>query len=449
MNNYLGWFGIIRLGLVQVALGSIIVLTTSTLNRVMVVEMALPAILPGTLIGLYHAIQLSRPKFGHLGDSAGRRTPWIILGMIALALGGAGGAFGTALMEASAGLGLVVLLASFVLVGLGVGAAGTSLLVMLAKCVAPERRPAAASLVWIMMIAGFAITAGIAGHLLDPFSLERMVIVSASVSVIAVLVTCVSLWGLEGDTVSLTKAGATARSGTFSTAMRSVWQEPHARLFTIFVFMSMLAYSAQDLILEPYAGALFGLTPGESTKLAGVQNVGVLCGMLLLAAAGSLSSRGDLILLRRWIMSGCVLSALALLGLVIGSRHTDMWPLTLNVFALGLFNGLYAVAAIATMMALAGQGQESREGLRMGLWGASQAVAMGIGGFVGTVGVDLMRVLDFGYATAYSAVFLTEAILFFAAAALARRVIVSADGTKYARAVPRFGKIAMREVLDG
>jgi len=85
----------------------------------------------------------------------------------------------------------------------------------------------------------------------------------------------------------------------------------------------------------------------------------------------------------------------------------------------------------------------------MGLWGASQAVAMGIGGFVGTVGVDLMRVLDFGYATAYSAVFLTEAILFFAAAALARRVIVSADGTKYARAVPRFGKIAMREVLDG
>ena len=34
--------GIVRLGLVQTALGSIVVLTTSTMNRVMVVELALP-----------------------------------------------------------------------------------------------------------------------------------------------------------------------------------------------------------------------------------------------------------------------------------------------------------------------------------------------------------------------------------------------------------------------
>ena len=74
----LGWLGIIRLGLVQTALGSIVVLTTATINRVMVVELALPAVLPGLLVGLHYGVQLSRPRFGHGSDLGGRRTPWII-----------------------------------------------------------------------------------------------------------------------------------------------------------------------------------------------------------------------------------------------------------------------------------------------------------------------------------------------------------------------------------
>ena len=71
----LGWFGIVRLGLVQMAIGSVIVLTTSTLNRVMAVELALPAALPGLLVGLHYAVQLSRPEWGRRSDAGGRRTP--------------------------------------------------------------------------------------------------------------------------------------------------------------------------------------------------------------------------------------------------------------------------------------------------------------------------------------------------------------------------------------
>ena len=84
----LGWSGIVRLGLVQAALGAIVVLTTSTMNRVMVVEFALPAMLPGALVALHHVIQMSRPRFGYGSDVGGRRTPWIIGGMLVLALGG-------------------------------------------------------------------------------------------------------------------------------------------------------------------------------------------------------------------------------------------------------------------------------------------------------------------------------------------------------------------------
>jgi BCD family chlorophyll transporter-like MFS transporter len=85
------WAGarIFRLGLVQAALGAVVVLTTSTLNRVMVVELALPALLPGLLVALHYAVQLTRPRMGHGSATVGgRRTPWILGGMAVLALGG-------------------------------------------------------------------------------------------------------------------------------------------------------------------------------------------------------------------------------------------------------------------------------------------------------------------------------------------------------------------------
>ena len=81
----LGWLGIARLGLVQAMLGAVVVLTTSTLNRVMVVELALPALLPGLLVALHYAVQLSRPRMGYGSDVGGRRTPWIMGGMAVLA----------------------------------------------------------------------------------------------------------------------------------------------------------------------------------------------------------------------------------------------------------------------------------------------------------------------------------------------------------------------------
>ncbi len=71
MPNYLGWFGIIRLGLVQMSLGGIIALATSTLNRVMVVELALPATLPGLLFGIHYAAEMLRPRWGHGSDKGG------------------------------------------------------------------------------------------------------------------------------------------------------------------------------------------------------------------------------------------------------------------------------------------------------------------------------------------------------------------------------------------
>ncbi|MGB5811372.1 MAG: PucC family protein, partial [Polyangiales bacterium] len=187
--TYFSWVDIVRLGLVQTALGAVVVLTTSTLNRVMVVELALAAMLPGALVTAHHAMQMFRPRMGYGSDVGQRRTPWIIGGMAALALGGAGAAFATSVMAYNLPLGIALGFVAYATIGGGVSACGTSLLVLLAKRVAPERRPAAATIVWIMMIAGFAITATVAGNLLDPFSYSRLIEVTVGVSIAAFIVT--------------------------------------------------------------------------------------------------------------------------------------------------------------------------------------------------------------------------------------------------------------------
>ena len=193
-----GWGRIVRLGLVQASLGAVVVLTTSTLNRVMVVELALPALLPGFLVALHYVVQLARPRMGHGSDVGGRRTPWIVGGIAVLACGGVLAALATAWMGSNRAAGIALAVLAFGLIGLGVSASGTSLLVLLAKRVDERRRAAAATIVWLMMIAGFAITAGGAGQLLDPYSPARLVGVTGAVAALAVVVSLLALRGLEG-----------------------------------------------------------------------------------------------------------------------------------------------------------------------------------------------------------------------------------------------------------
>lgn len=433
----LSWIGIARLGLVQAMLGAVVVLTTSTLNRVMVVELALPALIPGLLVALHHAVQLSRPRMGFGSDVGGRRTPWILGGMAVLALGGAGGAVATAWMATDATAGLALAVLSFAMVGAGVSAAGTSLLVLLAKRVEAPRRAAAASLVWVMMIFGFAVTAGLAGHFLDPYSPQRLVTVSVAVSTLAFAVTLLALWRVEGHSGVPSTTDAPASRPRFAHALSQVWSEPDARRFTIFVFVSMLAYSTQDLILEPFAGAAFAFTPGASTQLSGVQHGGTLAGMLLAALAGRRLFGVSMGSLRAWTTCGCLASAVALAGLVVAGIVAPDWPLRANVFALGVANGAFSIAAIGSMMSLAGQGRAAREGTRMGLWGAAQAIGFAVGGLFGAAASDLARWLLSatagssaaaagpalqGPGTPYAAVFAIEAAMFVAAAWLAAHV---------------------------
>ena len=384
----LSWIAIARIGLVQTALGAIVVLMTSTINRVMVVELALPAVVPGLLVASHYGVQILRPAWGHGSDVGGRRTSWIIGGMATLAIGGFGAALGAALASISLGWGLALAALSFLLVGAGAGAAGTSALAMLAARVAPARRAPAATTVWVMMILGFAVTAPLAGHFLDPFSNARLVGVTAAVCAVAFTVACLAVWGLEGERKAERAFGA--QRTPFVVALRQVWAEPAARRFTIFIFVSMLAYGAQELLVEPFAGLVFGLTPGATTQLAGLQHGGALLGMIGVALASGMIGGPVFGSHRLWIVTGCLGSALALVGIAAsGFVSSGAEALRIAVFGLGVANGVFAVAAIGSMMALAGGGGADRSGTRMGVWGAAQAIAFGLGELVATVLVGI------------------------------------------------------------
>jgi len=442
------WLNIFCVGIVQASMGAVVVTTTTTLNRVMVIELGLPAVVSGFLVSLHYIIQIVRPRMGYGADQTKQCTPWILGGMGVLTLGGVLAALATTWMAANFALGLTTALIAYCMIGIGVSACGTTLLVLLSKGVGDQQRATAATSVWIMMIFGFAVTSIVSGKLLDPFSFDRLLMVSIGVSVLAMALSALSVIGLESrllknisswdalktDTPVSTQIPSERSAIDFKQTLALLWRDEQARLFTLFVFTSMFAYSAQDLILEPFAGLIYHYTPGQTTQLSGVLHASVLVGMLLLALIGSKWINGRLGQVSTWMSWGCLLSAFGMLGLSSAGLISDNFyhlPLTPILLILGVGNGLFSIAAISTMMRLATQSNKVissnsnviiQPGIRMGLFGAAQALAFGLGGIVGTASSDLSMHLIGDAGWAYSSVFALEAAMFICAAWIARSV---------------------------
>ena len=417
----LSWLSIVRLGLVQMCLGAVVVLMTSTLNRLMVVELSLAATLPGALVAIHYLVQISRPKWGFLSDIQGNRTKWIILGMIILAVGANLAALCIPLYSFNATAATILSFLAYTLIGIGVGASGTSLLALLASHTIQHRRAAAATITWLMMIFGIAVTATVVGKLLDPYSIERLIKIVFGLTVITVAITFVSTLNIERGLSTVNKN--INKSQSFLTGLKVIWANSQTKRFSVFVFLSMTAYFMQELILEPYAGIVFSFTPGQSTSLSGMQNGGVFLGMLAVGIACTGFKFGAL---KNWVWAGCMGSCISLVFIALAGQSPEIVPLAPLVFALGIFNGMFAVAAIGSMMSLASQNNDRREGTRMGLWGAAQAIAAGFGGLLGTILVDLLQLVNFSHADAYGTVFIFEAALFALAASIATRSITTA-----------------------
>ena len=258
------------------------------------------------------------------------------------------------------------------------------------------------------------MTAGIVGMLLVPYSFELLLKIVAGLTVLTMIISFAATWKIENNLDEIRQTNE--EKAPLLEELKSLWEQSKTRNFTIFVFLSMTAYFMQELILEPYAGIVFQYTPSQTTSLSGMQNGGVFIGMLTVGILATALKFGTL---KSWVQGGCFGSCFMLLSIMLLGQINSSLPLELAVVGLGFFNGMFAVAAIGSMMSLAGSGSKRREGTRMGLWGAAQAIAAGFGGLLGTILVDLLQVADLSPVNAYGMVFSLEASLFALAALLA------------------------------
>lgn len=415
----MSWWQLTRLGLVQAAIGAVVVLLTTTINRVIVVELGLPATIPGLLVALHFGVQLVlRPRLGHDSDRSGSRTPWIIGGMVLCAVSGVGVAASLPVMATHPVLGVVLASIASIALGAGVSASGTPLLALMSERSGTSQRAGAAAITWILMIVGIIITAATSGALLDPFSYTRLLSIAGGIGAAGVVIAVLATWGVERTAlaVPVARERSTTSEQRFVQSFREVWSEPAARAFASFVFLAMLAYSAQDLILEPFAGIAFGMTPGESTKLSGTHHGGVLAGMVITALVATRTGQ-----LRHWAAAGCLASAVTYIALTLTPAIGDVGLFRIVVPMLGFANGVFAIGAIGSMMALTGDRTDGRAGLRLGVFGAAQAMAYATGTMAGAAGVDIARTVLQSPVRGYLAVFAVEAVLFVIAAAFALR----------------------------
>ncbi|MEM6897270.1 MAG: BCD family MFS transporter [Pseudomonadota bacterium] len=405
----MGWPTIVRVCLANAAIGGMAALPVNLFNRLMTVELALPALLPGILVALHYAVQLTRPVWGHRSDAKGGRTPFILGGTALCAVSLVTAAWAIHVAATNLTLAFALWFAAYIGLGLGIGAAGTSVLALLATVTEGRGKGGAATVAWLFLIAGAIVTSIGTGAALEPYSATRLVAVVACVGVIAFLLCIIATWNVERR---LGPAPEPDNEALWP-AIRATLADPAARRFTGFVFLSILAFYLSELIFEPFAGHVHGLSPEDSTMLSGGKDGAALLGMIL---AGVLSAFriGSL---RTWAVGGCLVSALGLAAL--GAQM----PLIGSSVALGLGNGMFVVGAVGSMMALSAE-RQGATGIRMGVFGAAQAIAAGAAGLLATGLLDLVR-LTMSDAAAYATVFSLEAALFCAAAFVALRIMQS------------------------
>ncbi|MEM6586660.1 MAG: MFS transporter, partial [Pseudomonadota bacterium] len=287
INAGLSWFAIVRIGLVQACIGALVMMATTVLNRLMVVEYGLLAAIPAGLVSWHYVIQLGRPLWGHGSDRGSNRVPWIIGGMVVLAAGVLMATQSTLMMGLPSFWVFAYAILAYTVIGVGVGAAGTSALALLASSVAPDRRAAAAAVAWIMMIAGIVASAFTVGALIEPFSPQALSSVANGLAVVTIALTILATFRLERGQLVFEQTAKSEDAPDFKAAIAEIFAETAARRFTIFIFVSMMAYNMQDLILEPFAGQIFGMAPGATTQLGGMLNAGGLLGMIVAGVGGS------------------------------------------------------------------------------------------------------------------------------------------------------------------
>lgn len=367
---------LLRLSLFQFSIGLATALLVGTLNRVMIVELGVPAWWVALSVALPLLSAPLRALIGFRSDTHRsalglRRLPYLWTGSLLLFGGLAIMPFGLLVLSdpqpgmlwiSRFGAGL-----AFLLVGIGMQVTQTAGLALATDLATPETRPRVVALMYTTLLLGLVGSGMLFGWLLTDFTPLRLVQVVQGSALAVVVLNLNALWKQE----ALNRARAQQpRSRTaFGEHWRAYVNRPGVKRFLWTVGLGTCAFNMQDIILEPYGGEVLHLGVGATSLLTALTASGAL---LAFAAAARMLARG--IDPTRVTALGA-LAGLPAFALVIFSAPLEAPQLfRAGAFLIGVGGGLFSVGTLTMAMNLQ-TGDDA--GLALGAWGAVQATAAG------------------------------------------------------------------------
>ena len=412
---------LLRLSLFQVVIGMVTALLVGTLNRVMIVELHVPAWWVALAVAIPMVFAPLRSLIGYRSDTHPsalglRRIPYLWTGTLLLFGGLSIMPFALLLLSdtenANLWLGQVGACLAFVLVGAGIQVTQTAGMALAHDLASDDKRPRVVALLYSMLLVGMIASSTVFGLVLSDFSPQKLIQMVQGCAVAVAVMNLSALWKQEARQARRGQREA----GGFASSWKGLMAQPQMRRFLWTLALGTMAFNMQDIVLEPYAAEILKLDVGMTSALTALSSGGALLAFLLSA---------------RWLSGGLHACRLASLGVLLGLPAFAMvifsgpleapWLFRCGVAGVGFSGGLFSVGMLVNAM---GMGQEgaNQAGLVLGTWGAVQATsagaAMALGGAVrdgvsalamsGAMGEALVTPI-----TAYSFVYHLEIYLLF------------------------------------
>ena len=403
---------LMRLALFQVSVGMALVLLIGTLNRVMIVELKVSASLVAVMVAMPLVFAPFRALIGYRSDKhvsaiGWRRVPYIWMGSM-IQFGGlaimpfallvlAGGGQSA---SAPAWVGQFAAALAFLLVGAGLHITQTVGLALATDLAPVEDHPKVVGLMYVMLLAGMVFSALLFGYLLRDFSPGALIRVIQGAAVATLLLNAIAVW--KQETIGNPPATAAQADQDFVQAWSRFTKGENAKRRLIAVGLGTMAFTMEDVLLEPFGGEILNLTVGVTTALTATLALGGLAGF---AWASRVLSQGfDPFRMAIW---GTFIGIPAFL-LVIGSALTGAtWMFVLGTLLIGFGAGIFGHGTLTATMNLAPKDQA---GLALGAWGAVQATAAGVAVALGGIMRDLVAHVT-NSVTGYLSVYALEVVL--------------------------------------
>lgn len=420
---------LLRLSLFQVSVGMALVLLIGTLNRVMIVELRVPASIVAVMIALPLIFAPARALIGFRSDNhrsafGWKRVPYIwkgtliqfgglaIMPFALLVLSGGGESHSLPPWFGQLGAGL-----AFLLVGAGLHTTQTVGLALATDLAPTESQPKVVGLMYVMLLVGMIASALLFGSMLVGFTPAKLIQVIQGAAVATLVLNVVALWKQEVRRPARAAAASAAarREPSFGEAWASFAAGGHALRRLAAVGLGTMAFSMEDVLLEPYGGQVLQLTVDATTKLTATLALGGLFGFGL---ASRVLSRGfDPF---RMACYGALVGVPAFAAVIAAAPLDSPMLFAAGTLLIGFGGGLFGHGTLTATMNLAPANQT---GLALGAWGAVQASAAGLAVALGGIVRDLVAAHGQGVAmlaspaAGYTVVYTIEIVLMLATVA--------------------------------